>query len=117
MRIHRRIGIEVDRSVARRCAFDGVHIARIVHALELPARRERRIDVQQEVAQTRGEQLVVYRLQPGGRLRVSRTHFMQQTIGMRDESGAQAVFSLTSVPPGKSHYPLSPAPQVTITRV
>ena len=106
--IHCRVGIEVDRSVARRRAFDGVHIARIVYALEVLARCGRRIDVQQEIAQTGGKQLVAYRLQPERRFRMSCAHVMQQAIRMRDESGAQAVFSMTSVPAGKSHYPRYP---------
>src|SRR5207302_1545403 len=86
--VHRRVGVEVDRALARRDLADRVHVFDGMHARELLVGGERRIVALQVLADAGGDQLVLDRCEPLGPLGVTGAHLMLKTIGVCDKCRA-----------------------------
>src|SRR6185503_16323162 len=84
-RVHRGVGIEVDRALLRRELADRAHVFDGVHARELLVGGERRLVARDVRRHTRGDELVLDRREARGLLGMMRAHLVLQALGMRDK--------------------------------
>ena len=89
IRTHCGVRVEMYHSLMRRPAFYRLDIACGMHAFQVFVLNQRRCGMQQEITQSRSNQLVVDRPQPRRRLGVHGSHVVQQTIRVCDESDSQ----------------------------
>ena len=75
-------------AATRREFLDGVDVEGFVHALELLARGQRRLDVDKMIGQTGGDQLILHRRQALRTLGMHGAHVVQLAVGVRYECGA-----------------------------
>src|ERR1700749_1732564 len=80
--IHRGVGIELRVAFPRRVMEDQIDVFGLVHALDVPRLRERRLQAAQLLQQTRVAHVLIHRAEPFRILRMARPHFVTQTIGV-----------------------------------
>ena len=81
------------RAGARRGVADRLHVFQRVDARQLLVGGERRVKPCQMLPDTRGDELILDRGEPGRALGMMGAHVVLQTIGMRDERGGHAFSS------------------------
>src|SRR5207302_6132986 len=86
--VHRRVGVEVDRALARRDLAKRVHVFDGMHARVLLVGGERRIVTLQVLADAGGDQRILDRCEPRGPLGVTGAHLMLKTVGVCDKCRA-----------------------------
>src|SRR6185436_13433854 len=84
-RVHRGVGIEMDRALLRRELADRAHVFDGVHARELLVGGERRLVARDVRRHARGDELVLDRREARGLLGMMRAHLVLQALGMRDK--------------------------------
>ena len=87
MRVHRRIGIQLHPTLARRGLFNGIKIARVVYALQLLTRGFGRVGTLQVIHCAGGDQLIFNHRQALRALGVMRTHIVPLTVFVGNKQG------------------------------